>query len=509
MRDRGDAVDDPGGEQHRERIERRVGQRDPPQRLEQDEARRPPRPRARSPISPQELPRRRRRHAASGDVASSIIPIISAIPTGSLKPDSPFEDRARAALDLLAGEHRERHRRDRSGASAAPIRSATVQSNPSSVVRGDARRAARCRTCRARRAIVIGTAAAGTVARPMLMPPSKRITISASVATRWTSSNESSVASRSESVGGDGGDDEEQRRRRERRSGRRATRTTIASDERRRRRRRMMRPKSRMSSTRADSRLLRATAARERSGQPLTDSLPVSHCRLIPTTDTCCSYAPRGSDPARPRPAPPRVATRRCEAHRAARSRSRTGAAWSRSPARACSSGGSEKGSLEIVDLNPDDQWSPRVNGIPRGRRWSAPRQERLASTCPAAATGSSRAGRTSRSRRAGRARSCSTAIPTRSATTGSYALGDAAGRAAARRDDARCPFGTGDASRAVGPIRQDPAMTAPQTILVVEDETVDRLVRRALSEERRLRRQGGRDRRRGAQRRSPPRCRR
>ena len=27
-----------------------------------------------------------------------------------------------------------------------------------------------------------------------------------------------------------------------------------------------------------------------------------------------------------------------------------------------------ERGSLEIVDLNPADEWSPRVNGIPRGR---------------------------------------------------------------------------------------------------------------------------------------------
>jgi hypothetical protein len=27
-----------------------------------------------------------------------------------------------------------------------------------------------------------------------------------------------------------------------------------------------------------------------------------------------------------------------------------------------------EKGSLEITDLNPIDQWSPRVNGIPRGK---------------------------------------------------------------------------------------------------------------------------------------------
>jgi hypothetical protein len=28
-----------------------------------------------------------------------------------------------------------------------------------------------------------------------------------------------------------------------------------------------------------------------------------------------------------------------------------------------------EKGSLEIVDLTSGDQWSPRVNGIPRGRK--------------------------------------------------------------------------------------------------------------------------------------------
>ena len=27
-----------------------------------------------------------------------------------------------------------------------------------------------------------------------------------------------------------------------------------------------------------------------------------------------------------------------------------------------------DKGSLEITDLNPSDQWSPRVNGIPRGK---------------------------------------------------------------------------------------------------------------------------------------------
>jgi hypothetical protein len=28
-----------------------------------------------------------------------------------------------------------------------------------------------------------------------------------------------------------------------------------------------------------------------------------------------------------------------------------------------------EKGTLEIIDLTADDQWSPRVNNVPRGRR--------------------------------------------------------------------------------------------------------------------------------------------
>ncbi len=47
------------------------------------------------------------------------------------------------------------------------------------------------------------------------------------------------------------------------------------------------------------------------------------------------------------------------------------GRAWRRPDhrARACLVGHIEKGSLEIVDLTPADQWSPRVNGIPRGRK--------------------------------------------------------------------------------------------------------------------------------------------
>ena len=64
------------------------------------------------------------------------------------------------------------------------------------------------------------------------------------------------------------------------------------------------------------------------------------------------------------------------------------------------------KGSLEIVDLSPNDQWSPRVNGIPRGKhgvdRGCAARTSR--STFPAAATRSPRAAAISRSPRAARA---------------------------------------------------------------------------------------------------------
>ncbi len=67
---------------------------------------------------------------AEGCTASSIIPIIRAIPTGSLNPDSPSRivpERPSTSLparteNVTAGSV---------GASAAPIRSDTVQSNPS------------------------------------------------------------------------------------------------------------------------------------------------------------------------------------------------------------------------------------------------------------------------------------------------------------------------------------------------------------------------------------------
>ena len=87
----------------------------------------------------------------SSVVASSIIPIISAIPTGSFAPDSPCEDRAGAAADLAAAEHGEHDRRvggrERGAEQAAR--------DPARGRAGSARRrrsARRSRTCRARRA---------------------------------------------------------------------------------------------------------------------------------------------------------------------------------------------------------------------------------------------------------------------------------------------------------------------------------------------------------------------
>ena len=129
-----------------------------------------------------------------------------------------------------------------------------------------------------------------------------------------------------------------------------------------------------------------------------------------------------------------------------------------------------EKGSLEITDLNPTDQWSPRVNGIPRGKVVTL-RGKNVSFYVPGG-----------RYRLVARG----TGISISARGTGTVVLDgdpDAVGgtgrlrdrrrgvRAAARRSDEDVLRG-GRGERAVVPISQDPAMTAPQTILVVEDET-------------------------------------
>ena len=84
------------------------------------------------------------------------------------------------------------------------------------------------------------------------------------------------------------------------------------------------------------------------------------------------SYAPRGTDHARSSSAAVAPARRRrgCAPPRA------TGGSLAIEDGRGTIQitgkgvlvGRIDKGSLEIVDLSPTDQWSPRVNGIPRGK---------------------------------------------------------------------------------------------------------------------------------------------
>ena len=129
MGDGGDAVDEARQQHHRERIQRGVRQRHPSDELQQHEAGDGSLRESDAHLA-QELPDDVGDAPASGIVASSTIPIISAIPTGSLNPDSPSRivpERPSTSFparteNVTAGSV---------GARAAPIRRATVQSNPS------------------------------------------------------------------------------------------------------------------------------------------------------------------------------------------------------------------------------------------------------------------------------------------------------------------------------------------------------------------------------------------
>ncbi len=144
-----------------------------------------------------------------------------------------------------------------------------------------------------------------------------------------------------------------------------------------------------------------------------------------------------------------------------------------------------DRGWLQIVDLTPRDEWSPWVNGVPRGKvvgirgknvtfRLSKGRYKIVAR-----GEGISISAR-------GEGTVVLDGEPDSVGDTGRYAVGDAVPQPLPA-DDAhpvvrRCE---GSVVRRVG---QDPSVSNTQTILVVEDETVDRLVRLPLPEERRVR---------------------
>ena len=125
VRDGRDAVDHAGERERAERVERLVRERDAAASAEQQRPPRRSRSRAR-PTSRSRTRGRRSRTLASSCVAYSSIPIISAIPTGSLAPDSPSRivpvrppiSRRPSTENITAGSV---------GASAAPRIPAVVQ----------------------------------------------------------------------------------------------------------------------------------------------------------------------------------------------------------------------------------------------------------------------------------------------------------------------------------------------------------------------------------------------
>ena len=214
--DRGGAVDRARGEHHGEWIERPVGKRRPAKQAAErdgagdpdDEADRPSRStNSRSTIA-NEPPSvgRELDHADHQGDADRVVEARLAL-----------EDRARAAVDLLPGEHGERHRRIGRGERRAD----QPRDGPREVEQRSApppRRAPRCRRCRRRRAIDDRhRRARGSAASRCFVPPSKRITTSASVATRWTSWKVSDRREPVDEVGRDRRDDEQQAGGRERR----------------------------------------------------------------------------------------------------------------------------------------------------------------------------------------------------------------------------------------------------------------------------------------------------
>ena len=177
VRDGGDAVDDPG---RRRACAACRGRRSAARRAASPRASSEPagdrRRRARSP-SASANSRTTIQALPSGVLASSIIPIISAIPTGSFAPDSPCRivpvrppiSRSPSTENITAGSV---------GATAAPSRPAGVQPRPSTQCATSARRP-RSRTCRRRRARRSARRESRKRRQPIERPPSKRITISA------------------------------------------------------------------------------------------------------------------------------------------------------------------------------------------------------------------------------------------------------------------------------------------------------------------------------------------
>ncbi len=157
--DRREPVDEPGAGEYADRIQSRSGEPDVTHHGEKDERAGDPDARPERHLDGELL--HDDREVPSSSVASSIIPIMSAMPTGSFIPASP--SRIVPARPRISREPKTENVTAGSvGAIAEPMRPARIQSNPSRCALR-ARRTRRSRMCRARRARRSGRRTAGSV----------------------------------------------------------------------------------------------------------------------------------------------------------------------------------------------------------------------------------------------------------------------------------------------------------------------------------------------------------
>ncbi len=363
VRDRRGAVDDARREDHRDRVERAIGE----DRGAEDGTRATSAPA--TPIASPTListtnslttvenePSLRRRDLDHPDHQRDADRVVEA--------RLPLEDRAGAPADLLPGQDRERD-----GRIGGRERRAEQPGRRSRRGRGrrgrPPRSARRCRTCRATPSATIGTADAAEAREADL---------------RAALEQDHDQRERRDPLDVLEGEDRREPVGRGREAAAATTRSAPAvgiasrpatartpSASRARRRRRGSARRSRGGRPWGD--LARRLAAPRRgspSGPRLTLSLRPSHPQPTRRTDTAGTHAPRASHCGRARPRRPRRVG--CVRALPARSRSRTARGTVVLKGKGIVIGRLERGEVEIVDLSPLDQWSPRVNGVPRGR---------------------------------------------------------------------------------------------------------------------------------------------
>ena len=192
MDERGRAVDHAGEGERAQRVKGGLRQADP---AHQPEAGAPRRPRSRRPLRRPSRPRTPDDRPEGAVVARRELdhPDHQRDPDGVVRAGLALEDRARPAAHLAAAEDGERDGRvgrgERRAEEAAGDPGETEQP-----MRRRPRSAPAVRTCRGHPSESIGTSARRSRRQPISMPPSKRITTSATTAIRSTVTNE--IASR-------------------------------------------------------------------------------------------------------------------------------------------------------------------------------------------------------------------------------------------------------------------------------------------------------------------------